>query len=167
MACAVGTRLQEEAYAMRSDAEEKFIAWMVTQTNARGSLYLERVARQYANYLRVDPTKLNLPLLVAERNVYTCETIDEFSKLRDMFLTAPNYKAVNEMDHQTFSAGLAAYKRYLESLAKQGENVKLDREESKPMVQTATATAEIPNANIRRVDFNHTELCADCNQQAD
>jgi len=148
---------------MRSDAKEKFIAWLVTQPNARGSLYLERVARQYADYLRVAPPKLNLPLSVAERNVYACETADELERLRKTFLTAPNYKAVNEIGHQTFSAGLAAYKRYLESLAEQDENIKPDREESEPMVQAATATAEIPNANVRRVDFNHTELCADCN----
>ena len=148
---------------MRSDAEDKFVAWLITQPNARGSLYLERVARAYANYLRVAPQKLNLPLSVTERNVYACKTVNELEQLRAKFLAAPNYKMVNEIGHQTFSAGLVAYRRYLENFVGRGEDIKLYKEKRELMVQTETVYVEIPNANIRRVDFNHTELCVDCN----
>jgi hypothetical protein len=138
-----------------------FIAWLSTQRNANGTLYLERVARHYARYLKTAPPKLDIPLTVEEREVFTCTTTAKFDELRNAFLAAPNYKTVNENGHQSFSSGLKAYRRYLESLEQQGKYIK--KEEHLKMGTVTTASAEQVNIAVRRVDFNHTELCTDCN----
>jgi len=94
-----------------------FVAWLITQKNSHGKLYLERVAKMYSRYLKTAPPKLDIPLTEHERNVYACLTVESFDKLRKIFRAAPNYKKVNEYGHQTFSAGLNCYARYLEHLA--------------------------------------------------
>lgn len=83
-------------------AEEYFVAWPITQTNSRGSFYLERVSRQYARYLRTEPPKLIIPMSQEERNVYACKTTESFERLYKVFLSAPNYKKVNLRGHRSF-----------------------------------------------------------------
>lgn len=103
---------------MRSNEEERFVAWLTKQRNANGAPYLLHVARQYASNLRCVPSKLNLPVTHndEEYNVFSCRILAEFERLRAIFLAAPNFQEVNRNSgHGSFSAGLSAYRRYLES----------------------------------------------------
>ena len=103
---------------------DDFIAWLTTQLNSRGTLYLERVAYHYARYLRTAPPKLNLPLSDDERNVYVKRTPTEFDSLVQIFTSASNYEAVNSDGHQTFSAALKCFARYLVFLSEsEGANM--------------------------------------------
>lgn len=137
---------------------DDFVTWLIMQKNSRGTLYLERVARKYSQYLRSAPPKLDISLTPDKRDVYACRTIEKFDRLWEIFLAAPNFKQVNEYGHQTFSAGLKAYRRYLESLDEQGENVK--SEENLSIKQTSTVIAKELNDNVRRVDFSYTVECS-------
>ena len=95
---------------------EDVIAWLVTQPNTKGTLYLEHVVRQYMRSLRSAPMKLSAPL-IGMRDVFACRTVSEFDELWSIFQTASNYKKVNSDMSGMFSAGLGAYRRYLESIA--------------------------------------------------
>lgn len=90
-----------------------FVAWLVTQPNAKGTLYLERVARHYVSFLRNTPYKLNVPLNIEECNIFACETVEDFDRICTIMTNAPNYKEVNNRDHNSFSAGMKCYGRYL------------------------------------------------------
>jgi len=168
----------EEQHTIKTDAEEqfaalltkkevldelerRFVTWLITQKNARGTLYLESVAWQYVRYLKTAPKKLDVSLTTEERNVFFCITTAEFDELYDIFLAAPNFKIVNENGHQSFSAGLQAYRRYLKSLERQGEIA--NEEEQPEMGRVTTVNTEQLNNSVHRVDFGHTELCSDCN----
>ncbi|MCB8817404.1 hypothetical protein [Desulfosporosinus shakirovi] len=95
---------------------EDVIAWLVTQPNAKGTLYLEHVVRQYMRSLRSAPMKLSAPP-IGSRDVFACRTVSELDELWSIFKTAPNYKKVNSDTSGMFSAGLGVYRRYLESIA--------------------------------------------------
>ena len=58
---------------------EDVIAWLITQPNARGTLYLENVVRQYMGILRLAPEKLDIPVIKDVRNVFACHTPDELN----------------------------------------------------------------------------------------
>lgn len=97
------------------------IAWLVTQPNANGTLYLENVARSYINALRSSPPKLALSL--ENRDVFSCHTVAELDVLWDVFRSASNYKKINSVTSGSLSAGLAVYRRYLEHLCALSENI--------------------------------------------
>lgn len=97
------------------------IAWLVTQPNVNGTLYLENVARLYISALRSAPPKLALTL--ENRDVFSCHTVAELDALCDTFRSASNYKTVNSVTSGSLSAGLAAYRRYLEHLSAHAENI--------------------------------------------
>ena len=142
-----------------TDAENRFVAWLVTQPNSHGSLYLERVARQYARYLRTQPLKLNISMKQEDRNVFICKSVDTFECLHKKFLSAPNFKDVNLQGHQSFSAGLAAYRRYVQYIEQNGElkmsdTLLLNTKEAKPNNSAMVATEP------QRVDFTHPEFCS-------
>lgn len=144
---------------------QKFAAWLTTQTNANGKLFLKYVAERYANSVLSAPLKLDLPLPMNERDVFACRAIVDLDRLRAIFRAAPNYQEVNRNSgHGAFSAGLGAYRRYLRSLAGQSDTI---NEEEKPnMGQASTACTEQINTEVRRVDFAHTELCSYCDPVA-
>lgn len=146
---------------LSKDVEERFISWLVTQKNARGTYYLERVARRYAYYLRVTPNKLNISLSANERDVFNCNTIESFNRMHSIFVSAPNYDDVNRNGHRTFSAGLSAYRRFLNSVE---SNNGLDSSKL-PRNQTMTTKEKMTYANQETlyVDFLHPELCSGCN----
>ncbi len=94
------------------------IAWLVTQPNANGTLYLENVVRTYMSALRSAPRRLVLQTSRI-RNVFECHTVAELDELWALFKAAPNYVDVNRTPwHGQLSAGLAVYRRYLEHLEK-------------------------------------------------
>lgn len=97
------------------------IAWLVTQPNANGTLYLENVARSYISALRSAPPKLALTL--ENRDVFSCHMVAELDALWDAFRSASNYKIVNSVTSGSLSAGLAVYRRYLEHLSALAENI--------------------------------------------
>lgn len=117
-------------------APDNFVSWLITQNNARGTLYLTRVAKAYSRYLRSAPIKLEIALPLSKRDVYAVETVNDFDRLLDIFYSASNFRSVNECGHQTFSAALNAYRRYLVSLSGQ-----VGREES-DMAQATTVIGE-------------------------
>ncbi len=145
-----------------NSTKERFIAWLTTQPNSRGQLYLERVARQYARYLRTEPSKLINDLAPDARNVFSCETVQQFEKMYQLFLSSSNYKEVNSRGHQTFSAGLSAYRRYVWYLeaCKEAEMSGYENiiNVQSVMGEPRTLVALKP----LRVDFNHPELCTGC-----
>lgn len=96
---------------------EDVIAWLVTQPNANGTLYLANVVRQYMNVLRAAPAKLQLPVAFDVRSVFTCHTPDELNACWDIFRAAQNYKQVNSSTSGMFSAGMGCYMRYLKHLS--------------------------------------------------
>ena len=95
---------------------EDVIAWLVTQPNANGTLYLENVVRQYMGALRAAPAKLQIPVVFDVRSVFTCHTPDELNAYWDIFRAAPNYNQVNSSTSGMFSAGMGCYMRYLQHL---------------------------------------------------
>jgi len=137
---------------------DNFVNWLIMQKNSRGTLYLERVARQYSEYLCSAPLKLDISLAADKRDVYAVQTIEEFEKLWKIFLDAPNFKQVNECGHQTFSAGLNAYWRYLKSLTGQEGNVK--EEEKLSMEQARAVISKDLNDDVHCVDFANTVACS-------
>jgi hypothetical protein len=101
--------------AWRDINTDALIAWLTTQPNANGTLYLERVVRQYIWALQYAPAKLDLATVV-NRNVFSCRTIEELNFLWEEFKSAPNYKDVNRKTSGAFSAALSCLSRYLEYL---------------------------------------------------
>jgi len=96
---------------------EDVIAWLVTQPNANGTLYLECVVRQYMGTLRDAPAKLQIPVVFDVRSVFTCHTPDELNAYWDIFRAAPNYLKVNSSTSGMFSTGMGCYMRYLQHLS--------------------------------------------------
>jgi hypothetical protein len=140
---------------------EDVVAWLVTQPNANGTLYLENVVRTYMSALRNAPKRLILPEAM-NSDVFSHVTLADFDTLWATFKESPNYIDVNRTPwHGQLSAGLAAYRRYLESVefgsaysaatpvsTKVAEDDILDINDSDSMV------------NDFRVDFLRPELCS-------
>lgn len=139
---------------------EALIAWLITQPNANGTLYLEHVVRQYVWALRYAPSKLILTT-VDKRDVFSCQTVEELNSLWELFKSAPNYKDVNQKTSGSFSAGLSCLLRYLEHVSGRQENTPTLVKASKP-ISTAVKKDQV-NPSMRSalyVDFNHPERCA-------
>jgi hypothetical protein len=131
---------------------DDFVSWLVTQKNKTGSLYLERVAKAYANYLRTAPLKLNIRLKPKQRDVYACKSVDEFLKLKQIFMSAPNYIEVNQIGHRTFHSGMVCFEKYLNSsLCPQ------ERGDGNPV---AVVVPEKITKTENKVDFSNPEKCA-------
>ncbi|APV45337.1 hypothetical protein Dform_02024 [Dehalogenimonas formicexedens] len=96
---------------------EAVITWLVMQPNANGTLYLENVARQYMNALRSAPGKLETPVILDDRCVFSCHTPEELNTYWDIFKAAPNYKQVNTSSSGMFSAGIGCLMRYLQHIS--------------------------------------------------
>lgn len=96
---------------------EDVIAWLVTQPNANGSLYLENVARQYMSALRAAPTKFQILGVFDVKSIFTCKTPDELNVYWDIFKSVKNYKEINSRSSGMFSAGMGCYMRYLKHLS--------------------------------------------------
>ncbi len=122
------------------------IAWLVTQPNANGTLYLENVARTYIRALRSAPPKLALSL--ENRNVFSCHTVAELDALWDAFKSASNYKKVNSVTSGSFSAGLAVYRRYLEHLSVFAENINRSNLVSLPQPNISSAATNSFTATV-------------------
>jgi hypothetical protein len=122
---------------------EDVIAWLVTQPNANGTLYLENVVRQYMSALRAAPAKLQIPVVFEVRSVFTCHTPDELNAYWDIFRAAPNYKQVNIATSGMFSAGMGCLLRYLEYLSSTEDTVCCQE----PTLQSAN---DVWNDNIKR-----------------
>lgn len=159
----IESTIQPMQTSVRAIDPNDFIAWLTTQRNTNGTLYLERVAKTYARYLKTTPLKLDIPLSTDKREVFTCTTMEKFDELWNIFLTAPNYKTVNQSGHQSFSAGMRAYRRYLYNLEQQGELVEGKRKKRLKVEEFSIESDERMNEVIHCVDFEHTELCTECN----
>jgi hypothetical protein len=113
----VESAIEFEHTSNRAIDSEDVIAWLVTQPNANGTLYLENVVRQYMGALRAVPAKLQIPVVFDVGSVFTCHTPDELNAYWDIFRAAPNYKQVNSSTSGMFSAGMGCYMRYLQHLS--------------------------------------------------
>lgn len=142
------------------NVEEMFISWLVTQKNARGTYYLERIARRYAYYLRVTPKKLNISLPENERSVFNCKTVESFNRLLSIFVSAPNFDEINQNGHRSFSAGLSAYKRFLDSI--ENNNRLVSSKSPKNQMMTTKEKRTYANQEMLCVDFSRPELCSGC-----
>lgn len=113
----VESLITPETSSQRVVDPETLVAWLVTQPNANGTLYLENVVRQYIYSLRSAPLKLELMIAPNNRNVFACHTVDELTELWGVFKNAPNYKQVNANTSGMFSAGMNCLLRYLQHLS--------------------------------------------------
>jgi hypothetical protein len=96
---------------------EDVIAWLITQPNANGTLYLENVVRKYMGALRNVPAKLEISNLVTEdMSVFSCRTPEELTAYWNLLKGSLNYKQVNSSTSGMLSAGMGCYLRYLEHL---------------------------------------------------
>ena len=98
-------------------APEDVIAWLVTQPNANGTLYLENVVRQYMSALRSAPNKIDITI----GSVFNCSTTEELNNLWDKLKDSPNYKQINAKTAGAFSAGMGCLFRYLQHISMQNE----------------------------------------------
>jgi len=157
-------RNYREALSDRVDTVDShmgdFIVWLTTQTNANGSTFLKHVAQRYARSLASIPIKLDIPLTTEERNVFHLQRIDEFDRIEEIFRTAPNYKEVNHADHCSFSAGLGAYRRYVEYLNNRNDNGDDIEAKTVFVVQQTSTTIEQSNPDYCVVDFTNTDVCS-------
>jgi len=131
------------------------VAWLVTQPNSNGKLYLKNVVRQYMYSLSSGPLKLEMPIAPECRNVFACHTADELTELLEAFKKASNYKQVNNNTSGKFSAGMDCLLRYLEALHSVGDsrvcNAVVPQSESIDFwnsgIETAVPTCLVANAN--------------------
>lgn len=154
----------ESENTIREDINsDSVVAWLITQSNANGTLYLKNVARAYIGALRNAPRKLILEDS-QNRNVFGCHTLSECDELCTVFKASPNYTDVNRtLWHGQFSAGLAAYRRYIEYLEENGHSVKNDQRVVIDSISKATKeTPRQLTAAPLYVDFAHPELCIGC-----
>lgn len=113
----VESAIESEHTSKNAIDPEDVIAWLITQPNANGTLYLKNVVRQYMDALHTAPAKLQIPIVLDDRSVFTCHTPDELNAYWDIFRYAPNYKQVNSSLSGMFSAGMSCYMRYLQHLS--------------------------------------------------
>ena len=138
------------------ERKEAFVRWLTTQENTNGSLYLERVARQYAYHLSYTPSKLSMSLPAQQRIVYNCETIEEFNDLRAALEAAPNFKEVNRAHgHGSFRAGLSAYERFMAQTMPQ----QCPKTEPHPPYSTPSAVIAVDFTNPRRYANTKPAAC--------
>ncbi len=138
-------------------AEKQFASWLTTQLNAQGKPYVAAVANRYAACLRTEPLKLDIPLTAEERDMYRCQTLQDFDRLEKIFLAASNFREVNLGDSRwAFSAGLSAYRRYLRYL-------ECGVEKTAEVLPLQHLT-EVPPTDfeIKRVDFREPSACTGC-----
>ncbi len=133
---------------------ESLMAWLTTQPNANGTLYLERVVRQYVWALGYAPAKLILAT-VDNRNVFSCLTVEDLNSLWEVFKSAPNYSDVNRKTSGSFSAGLSCLSRYLEYLSRGQENTPAHMPPSKPF-PLAIQTNQNPPTSAERLMRGNT-----------
>ena len=153
------TEKQLEKQAGYDINPEDLIAWLTTQPNANGTLYLERVVRQYISCLRNAPLKLNLTTLI-NRDVFSCHSIEELNSLWEVFKSAPNYKLVNRTNSGQLSAGLSCLSRYLEYLSGYKENIPTPMKASKTFAISQANQDKSLMRSVMYVDFDHPERCA-------
>lgn len=135
---------------------EDVIAWLVTQPNANGTLYLKNVVRQYMSVLRTAPAKLDIPAVKNIRNVFVCRTPDDLNAYWEVFKAAPNYKQVNKRAAGKLSAALQCYMRYLQHLSATNQ---VDGQGNEPMNYHGTNPIqnERPTNATRCVDFQNPD----------
>jgi hypothetical protein len=146
----------------KTDVEVQFATWLTTQTSANGRKFKPFVANGYARNLRTEPSKLDIDLTLSEREVFRCRTTEEFDALNRAFRAAPNFQEVNRgANHGAFSAGLAAYRRYLDFVENNGET---KAPQAQPVEQEDTEFENLPanSAKPQLVDFAHPEYCTGC-----
>ncbi len=112
------------------------------------------------------PLKLDVSLSLNERDVFSYRTLAEFDRLNSTFQNAPNYREVNRgADHGAFSAGLAAYRRYL-CFTENSEERQISEQGTCKLAPAKNDNQPIINYEPQRVDFSHTEFCAGCNPES-
>jgi hypothetical protein len=150
----------KDPHLTKSDAEEQFAAWLATQRNANGQLFKSYVANGYARNLRTEPPKLDISLSLSERDVFSCRSVDDFDKLNRTFRTAFNFRDVNTgAAHGAFSAGLAAYRRFVQYIERNGEPEMQEQETSAGSAETSIGISPAICAEPQHVDFSHPEYC--------
>lgn len=146
-----------------TDAEKRFVSWLITQTNAQGRLYKPYVANRYAACLRSEPLKLDIPFSVEERNVYRCCSIQDFDRLEETFRGAHNFLEIDRgQGHGTFSAGLSAYRRYVCYLESSASGEISEEKQSNDLLPAENEMLSF-NGSPKQVDFTNPDACTGCN----
>ena len=134
---------------------EAVIAWLLTQPDADGTLYLEEnVVRQYMSVLSSAPSKL-LSMTLKNRNVFACRTAIELKIIWEAFKTAPNYNEINASTSGAFSVGMRCLLRYLEYYSNDRENqvsVSAKTEIDPKVIEKTSQVLSLHFANGFRID---------------
>jgi hypothetical protein len=136
---------------------EDIVKWLVTQTNANGSLYLESVARQYIHALRFAPKKFEISDVAINRNVFAFQTPDELNDFWETCKAASNYKQVNMETSGAFSAGMNCLLRYLKHLSVYEEEtalhtVSVPKKQEENIIEKLTSLLETHYSNGYRIN---------------
>ncbi len=145
----VETAIADKSSSQSVIDREIVIAWLVTQPNAKGTLYLESVVRQYMYSLCSAPLKLRLPIAPESRNVFACRNADELIELWETFKKAPNYNEVNSSSSGMFSAGMGCLLRYLYHLWE--VTVTLEKKDEPDVIQLIESLG-LKYVDKRRID---------------
>ncbi len=146
----------------RTAAERQFAFWLTTQTNAQGRTYRAYIASRYAARLRTEPFKLDIPLPAEERDIYRCRTLPDFDRLDQIFRGASNFQNINrEADNGVLSAGLSAYRKYVQYLERGGAE-RLEEPAPLPEPHGTRAAPQRWKSEVKRVDFRAPDACSGC-----
>lgn len=150
------TKQPEKRYLKEINPDE-MIAWLITQRNENGTRYLKFVVERYVHSLKYAPAKLDLPPGV-NRNVFSCQSVEEFNMLWERYKAAPNFESINEKHYGRLSEGLNCLSRYVSYLTEnQNEKILFN------FIQKPTPSIEQPKPDTARsdpgkvVDFNKPE----------
>jgi len=146
---------------------EDVVAWLVTQPNANGTLYLEYVVRQYVSALRRAPAKLDIPVLLDVRNVFACKTPADLNAYWEIFRSASNYEQVNRSTSGQFASALNCYMRYLQHFTDSVHVTEtIEVNEAQAEMEKAFVAPELQKySEFLTVDFAHPERCTGCDPQ--
>lgn len=93
---------------------EEFKLWMKKQKQSNGKDYMKNTITAYAGQLKNATPKLNLLNGTVNANLFSYASFDEFEKISQIILAAPNLKEVDrKAQNGAYSSGIKMYGKFL------------------------------------------------------
>ncbi len=149
-------------------AMNEVVAWLVTQTNSRGTLYSETLARQYMGAVAQAPERLGLPSDLANVSAFEQCSAAELERLWQIWKTAPNYTERNRQTGNALSAGMGCLLQYLRYRESQALRVRrtprhdtnppaTDEQDNQPASSNSSDTLEQPIRLLRQFALEYID----------
>lgn len=149
-------------------AMNRVVAWLVTQTNSRGTLYSETLARQYMGAVAQAPERLGLPSDLAKVSAFEQCSAAELERLWQVWKTAPNYTERNRQTGNALSAGMGCLLQYLRYRESQSLRVRrvprqdtnppaADEQDNQPASSNSSDTPEQPIRLLRQFALEYID----------